>query len=488
VSFHGAVGQASISYFGILRDFPIYHIDFQDPIASSDKNITTDTISLDRKPIYHVPDISTGVTTNGPKWFDEWFRDTPTVNMRFPYELKLIPLVGQPGFYFFDTTNFYPLNGFGYGTEGMSPANNYLFTLELHSKFYYRGGEKFTFRGDDDVWVYINNKLVIDLGGIHGPLQQIVDVDAAASSLGIQLNGTYDFDFFFCERHCCGSNFRMETSILPENVPPVAIDSAINTLQDTPISSDMQGFDINKDALTFSVLTQPTLGTLTIPDPLNTKHFTFTPYPGVFGRDEFTFNVFDGQANSTNNGTVSIVVNELNQPPIASDLSLTTKVTDEVVGVLPATDANRDSLNYLLASFPEKGSFRSFDNTTGVFIYTPENVGEFHFGFVASDRISTSNVGNVTIHVKEADKGGSNKLGPGPIAGIVSGALVFTVGLLALLWIFVVKPRWKKEETDLDDAFANGSILNNPLFVDALRELNNPFYQPPPENLHTTVL
>ena len=56
-------------------------------------------------------------------------------------------------------------------------SHNFYFTLEMHASFVYIPGLSFTFRGDDDVWVFMNNQLVIDLGGVHAPLEKTFSVD-----------------------------------------------------------------------------------------------------------------------------------------------------------------------------------------------------------------------------------------------------------------------------------------------------------------------
>ncbi len=93
------------------------------------------------------------------------------------------------------------------GNEGRS--HNYHFTFEIHSKFTYQQGQVFTFTGDDDLWVFINNHLEIDLGGIHGAMSKTVNLD----DLGLTPGTTYNFDIFFAERHTTESNFMIETSI-----------------------------------------------------------------------------------------------------------------------------------------------------------------------------------------------------------------------------------------------------------------------------------
>jgi fibro-slime domain-containing protein len=167
---------------------------------------------------------------SGPTVFKTWYNDTiayDTISNR-PF---LVPL--KFNFYsdcrmVFQDYVYFPLDSgkqkyslsdpplptFGDLIGGLKHI--YGFTLEFHTKFAYVKGahQTFKFTGDDDVWVFVNDSLVIDLSGLHVALSDSVDLDRLPNGF-LQDGGTYMFDFFSAERHTSESNIRITTSILP---------------------------------------------------------------------------------------------------------------------------------------------------------------------------------------------------------------------------------------------------------------------------------
>jgi fibro-slime domain-containing protein len=198
---------------GVIRDFQSSHPDMEAELGV-DPGIVLQDLGVDLKPVY----AGDTPTTHGQAAFDQWYRDVMGVNIAIPYNIQLTEMT--PGVYTFDNGDFFPIDGQGFNDEGN--AHNYHFTYEIHASFTYQGGEVFSFTGDDDLFTYINGKLAIDLGGVHGPLSQTIDLDQQANALGIVVGQTYSLDFFFAERHLTQSNFRIDTSIICFNevVPP----------------------------------------------------------------------------------------------------------------------------------------------------------------------------------------------------------------------------------------------------------------------------
>jgi fibro-slime domain-containing protein len=235
VSTQGDMGCGQ-QILGIVRDFrrgdnpqkyPNGHPDFETFTGIGQQGIVEATLGSDQKPVYNnseprtfpmsanqgCDDHTAGANdriacTTTETNYDQWYNDDPNVNDPYYIFFSLEPNGNKATFH---SSAYFPLDNKGFGNQDFS--HNYSFTTEVHTTFKYSGGENFSFTGDDDVWVFINKKLAVDLGGLHQEQSASIDLDTNAKKLGITTGNVYQLDLFHAERHTVASNFKIDTNL-----------------------------------------------------------------------------------------------------------------------------------------------------------------------------------------------------------------------------------------------------------------------------------
>ncbi len=216
----------------------------------------------------------------------------------------------------------------------------------------------------------------------------------------LNFQGTAGFDYIISDGTATDTG-HVTVTVVAVNDPPVAVDDAASTDEDTPVDIFVgtllaNDIDFDGDTLTVTGVSNATNGTVTLAASI----ITFTPTADFNGEAGFDYTITDGT--ETDTGHVTITVDAVNDAPVAvDDAASTDEDTDAIIQsstlLSNDTDADDDTLTLTAVSNPTNGTV-GLDAGTITFTPTADFNGTAGFDYTISDGTLTD-TGHVTVTV-----------------------------------------------------------------------------------------
>ncbi len=188
------------------------------------------------------------------------------------------------------------------------------------------------------------------------------------------------------------------------NDAPVVGNQNLTTDENVAIPGTVGGSDPDGDTISYSLLSAPNNGVLTL--NIVTGNFTYTPNSGYVGSDSFSVTLSDGKGGTTDS-VITIVVKDVNAAPVANDDTATVIEGNSVAIAVRGNDTDPES-DSLVVSGITQGANGSvvIDAVTGNPIYTPNSgfTGTDSFTYTVNDGHGNSDTATVTVTVNPANQ------------------------------------------------------------------------------------
>jgi len=219
-------------------------------------------------------------------------------------------------------------------------------------------------------------------------------------------NGTDIFTFIVSDGVLDSSIATITVEILPINDRPQAMDSTLRMDEDFEKQNILSASDIDGDELIYEIVVNPEQGVLELINPQNGK-YRYSPFLDYHGTDQFQFIARDANTTSLT-ATVNIIIDPINDAPIATALSIETLEDIPISGSFQGTDIDNDPLSFMLVDDPNAvsiGILAIQDAIKGTFTYYPpkNQYGQYRFNYYVSDGQLTSSPVPLTINILPAN-------------------------------------------------------------------------------------
>ena len=183
------------------------------------------------------------------------------------------------------------------------------------------------------------------------------------------------------------------------NAIPVATSASVTTTEDHDASGTLQGSDLDGDSLSYSIVTPPQHGAVTL-EGGNGPAYSYSPDDNYHGTDSFSYRVHDGAADS-NTATISLTIDSINDVPLSFDSSDTADEDSDASGTLQGSDIDGDSLSYSIVTPPQHGVVILEGGSGATYNYSP--AANYHgtdsFSYKTNDGNADSSTATISLTI-----------------------------------------------------------------------------------------